>query len=94
MDFNTLLLRLGIHPDNFINKENEPIKINNGFLYDVEQTATNRKCLHCDNDNSVIIGYYFTETKCSESDNFKDILRIKRVRLKCKKCGKTFSPSI
>ena len=94
MDFNTLLLRLGIHPDNFINKENEPIKINNGFLYDVEQAVTNRKCLHCDNDDSVIIGYYFTETKCSESDNFKDILRIKRVRLKCKKCDKTFSPPI
>lgn len=94
MDFNTLVLRLGIHPDNFINKENEPIKINNGFLYDVEQAVTNRKCLHCDNDNSVIIGYYFTETKCSESDNFKDILRIKRVRLKCKKCGRTFSPPI
>ncbi|MCQ2087302.1 MAG: hypothetical protein MJZ37_04420 [Bacilli bacterium] len=28
MDFNTLLLRLGISPDNFINKEGDAIQIN------------------------------------------------------------------
>jgi len=94
MDFNILLLRLGISPDNFINKDNEPIPIEGGFIYDVEQEVTNRKCPYCHNQNAVIIGYYYTETKCSESDNFVDILRIKRVRFKCKKCGKTFSPPI
>ena len=38
MDFNTLLLRLGISPDNFINKDNEPIPTSNGFIYDLEQS--------------------------------------------------------
>ena len=37
MDFNTFLIRFGISSDNFINKDNEPIPIQDGFLYDVEQ---------------------------------------------------------
>ena len=94
MDFNTLLLRLGISPENFVNKKGEAIQIESGFLYDVEQEVTSRVCPHCGHHDSVIIGYYFTEKNCSESENIKDILRIKRVRLRCKKCGKTFSPKI
>ncbi len=94
MDFNTLLLRLGISPNNFINKDNEPIPISNGFLYDVEQSKEERKCPYCSSNNTRITGYYFTETSCSESQNFTDILRIKRIRFRCKKCGKTFSPPI
>lgn len=94
MDFNTLLLRLGINPDNFINKDNEPIPIDNGFIYEVEQRRTDRDCPHCKSHEAKIMGYYYTETKCSESENFDDILRIKRVRFRCKKCGKTFSPLI
>jgi len=94
MDFNTLLLRLGISPDNFINKDNEPIPIDNGFIYEVEQSKNNRDCPYCNSHETKITGYYYTETKCSESENFDDILRIKRVRFRCKKCGKTFSPTI
>lgn len=94
MDFNILLLRLGISPKNFINKMNEPITIENGFLYDVEQEILSRKCPYCGHADCVKIGYYYTETNCSECENCKDLLRIKRVRLKCKHCGKTFSPKI
>ncbi|MCF0117336.1 MAG: ISL3 family transposase [Bacilli bacterium] len=94
MDFNTLLLRLGINPNNFTNKDNEPIPIANGFLYDVEQSKEDRSCPYCRSQNSVIYGYYYTETNCSESENIIDILRIKRVRFLCKECGKTFSPKI
>ena len=94
MDFNTLLSRLGISPDNFINKDNEPISFENGFIYDVEQTKENRTCPYCHENASVVIGYYVTETNCSESENLKDILRIKHTRFRCKKCGKTYSPEI
>lgn len=94
MDFNTLLSRLGISPDNFINKDNEAIPIDNGFIYDVEQEKEDRTCPYCKNNDSVVYGYYYTETNCSESENFKDILRIKHVRFRCKKCGKTYSPEI
>ena len=94
MDYNTLLLRLGISPDNFINKEGSVIPINNGLLYDVEQETTERICPFCHSTSTRITGYYYTETNCSESENYKDILRIKRVRFRCKKCNKTFSPKI
>ena len=69
MDFNTLLLRLGISPDNFINKDNEPIPTTNGFIYDLEQSKDDRTCPHCYSSNVRITGYYYTETNCSESEN-------------------------
>jgi len=94
MDFNTLLLRLGINPDNFINKDNDPIPIDNGFIYEVEQSKEKHICPYCTSEQTRITGYYYTETNCSESDNLKDILRIKRVRFRCKQCSKTFSPEI
>ncbi|MCB9498106.1 MAG: hypothetical protein H6688_01450 [Erysipelotrichaceae bacterium] len=39
------------------------------------------------------MGYYYTETNCSESENITDILRIKELDSAAKN-GKTFSPSI
>ena len=94
MDFNTLLLRLGISPDNFVNKDNEPIPTNNGYIYDVEQSKEERKCPYCHSNHTKITGYYYTETNCSESQNIQDILRIKRVRFLCKECRKTYTPPI
>lgn len=94
MEFNTLLIRLGISPDNFINENNEPIPIDNGFIYDVEQLKEERECPVCHSKDCRITGYYFAERNCSESENIKDILRIKHVRFRCKQCGKTFSPKI
>lgn len=94
MDFNTLLLRLGINPDNFINKNNEPIPFEKGYIYDVEQSKDNRTCPFCKCNNARITGYYYSETNCSESENLLDILRIKHVRFRCKKCGKTFTNQI
>lgn len=40
MDFNTLLLRLGLDPTNFVNRLNEPIKTSTGFIYEVDQNVT------------------------------------------------------
>lgn len=94
MDFNMFLTRFGISPDNFINKNNEPIKIEDGFMYEVEQRKDERKCPYCQSDEAHLIGYYFTETKCSDNKYIHDVLRIKRVRFRCKKCKKTFSPPI
>ena len=94
MNFNTFLIRLGIDPDNFTNKASEPIKTPEGYIYEVEQRKDNRKCPYCQNDNVEINGYYYTEINCSETDQIKDILRIKKIRFKCKNCGKTFTPEI
>lgn len=95
MDFNTFLIRLGINPSNFSNRYFEPIKTNNGFIYEVEQSKDNKECPYCSSDKDVVIkDYDYVEINCSETDHFKDILRIKKVRFKCKKCNRTFTPSI
>ena len=36
MDYNSLLLRLGLNPSNFVNRVNEPIKTEQGFIYEVD----------------------------------------------------------
>lgn len=94
MDFNTMLLRLGISPSNFTNKDAVALPFEGGMIYEVEQEAPSRICQFCGHGHCVKYGHYFTETNCSETENFKDVLRIKHIRLKCKNCGKTFSPEI
>lgn len=94
MDFNTLLLRLWIDPSCFENRENEPIKTEEGFIYDVIQRTDIRKCPHCHSTKVVIHDHDTVEINCSETDQIKDILRIKKVRFLCKECLKTFTPDI
>lgn len=94
MNFNTLLYRLGIDPDSFINVENDPIKTEEGFIYEVRQRTDERTCPCCGNRNTVINDYDYVEINCSENDYISDILRIRKVRFKCKRCGKTFTPPI
>lgn len=94
MDFNTLLLRLGIDPNNFENKDNEPIKTNSGFIYEVNQRTDIRNCPYCNSLNVKINDFRYCEINCSETDHIKDTLRIKKVRFKCKDCNKTFTPKI
>ena len=94
MDFNTILIRLGIGSENFTNKVVDPIKTSDGFIYEVEQRNDQRECPYCHSEHTVIKDHYYTEINCSETDQIKDTLRIKKVRFKCKNCGKTFSPEI
>lgn len=94
MNFNTILYRLGIDPSNFINKDNEPIKTEYGFIYDVEQRKDIRICQKCGSVSSQIKGYFYCEINCSETDHIKDTLRIKKVRFKCNDCNKTYTMPI
>ena len=94
MDFNTLLNRFGISSENFINQENEPIPFKEGFIYEVEQRHDNHVCPNCGSTHSRITGYFYTETKCTQNENIKDILRIKKVRFRCMDCGRTYSNKI
>lgn len=94
MNFNTLLLRLGVGPDNFENKEREPIITSDGFIYEVEQRKDGYKCPYCHSAAIYVNSYRYSEISCSETDNIKDTLRIKKVRLKCRFCHKTFTPPI
>lgn len=94
MNFNTILYRLGMDPSNFINEDNEPIKTPDGFIYEVRQRTDVRICPYCGCVEASINDYDTVEVNCSETDQIKDIVRIKKVRFKCKGCNKTYTPAI
>ena len=94
MDFNTLLLRLGIDSTCFKNCLNEPIKTETGFIYEVEQRTDIRICPYCGKENITIHDYNIVEINCSETNQITDTLKIKKVRFDCKDCDTTFTPVI
>ena len=94
MDFNTILMRFGLNPDDFENRYLEPIQVFNGSIYSVNQADKERKCPFCKSKDVIIKGYYHTETKCSQTDHYTDTLQIRRIRYKCKRCHKSYSPPI
>lgn len=94
MNFNTILYRFGVNPDDFINEERDPIKTPTGFIYEVKQRTDIRKCPYCNSNNCYINNFKNVEINCSNTDHIKDILRIKKVRFKCKTCNKTFTPKL
>ena len=91
MNFNTLLLRLGIDEDSFENKAIEPIKVEEGFIYEAYQKVTSRICPFCGSNHTHIHQHDIVEINCSSNDYIRDILRIYKVRLKCLDCHKTFT---
>ena len=94
MDFNTLLLRLGLDPGNFSNRLNEPIRTDDGFIYEVEQECSDRTCVHCGSSSVVVNDHDTVEINCSETDHIRDVLRIRKTRFRCKSCGRTFTPAV
>ena len=94
MDYNALLLRLGLDPSNFVNRVNEPIKTDTGFIYEVDQKCDSRTCPVCHSNDAYIHSFRILEINCSETNQITDILRVKKIRSKCRECGKTFTPSL
>lgn len=80
MNFNTLLLKLGFKPDDFLDVPIEPIPFEGGFVFEAELKVTNRQCPKCKSFKTHIHGYSHVEYNCSENNNIKDILRIKKPR--------------
>ena len=95
MNYNTFLIRYGIDPKCFKNKELFPIKTDTGYLYYLEQeTQTIRRCPNCNRTDLHIKGYYESKLNITINSNETDTLIIKRVRFQCNKCGKSYSPKI
>lgn len=94
MNFNTILYRFGLDPDCFINEEVEVIKTDEGFIYPVRQRTDVRICPKCGSVSGYINDYDYVEINTSSSDQIKDILRIKKVRFKCRDCNITYTPEI
>lgn len=94
MDYNSLLLRLGLDPRNFVNKTNEPIKTEHGFIYEVDQIKNRPPCPFCRSEDLYVKGYFISEINCSETNQITDTLRVRKIRFKCRACGKTFTPRL
>ena len=94
MDYNSLLLRLGLDPSNFINRVNQPIRTNMVILMRLTQKNDSRTCPVCHSNDAYIHSFRISEINCSETNHITDTLRVKKVRFKCRQCGKTFTPPL
>ena len=94
MNYNIFLLRLGFDPSQFVNHLNEPIKIDDGWLYEVEQINHVRQCPHCKHHVLYIHSRRQVDFNCRENQHINDVLRVWRIRLRCSKCRKTFTPPL
>lgn len=95
MYLNTFLYHFGLNPENFINELVEPhISDNGSIIYNLRQRIDQRTCPTCGCIHAEINNYYWTETNFTTNDGNPVLIRIKKVRFKCKTCGKTFTPNI
>lgn len=89
MDFNTLLSRFGFDTSNFVNKIVEPIQTEDGFIYEIEEMLKKRICPFCNHSSLRVHDYSWIEIKLSSTVKLKEVMRIKRIRYRCPKCGRT-----
>lgn len=89
MDFNTFFIRFGLDSSNFTNKPVEIIETPTGFIYEVDEEYKQRICPDCNHQFLHIHSYKWMSQKLGTTIGVKEILRIKRIRYKCPKCGKT-----
>lgn len=95
MYLNTFLYLFGLDPDNFINEVVEPFESDDGTtIYNLRQRTDQRICPECGCLDAEINNYSWTETNFTTNEGRPTLIRIKKVRFKCKSCGKTFTPKI
>ena len=76
MNNNTFLYRVGLNPENFINNDIEPINIDGGLLYLVEERKDIRICPYCNNKfKNEIKKYYCIYINVSDNSNKKEIIQ-------------------
>lgn len=89
MDFNILFLRFGLDSSCFVNKEVTAIETSEGIIYEVNEAYKERICPFCNHFKLFVHDYNWVEIKLSSTIKLTEILRIKRIRYRCPKCGKT-----
>lgn len=94
MNFNTILVRFGLDPDDFENRYFEPIETEDGYIYEIYQKDKDRRCPNCGSTKCEINNYKFIEIKATINSQLKETLRIRKIRYKCKECRKTFTNTI
>ena len=91
MDYNTILIRFGFDSSNFTNKPLTMVETEYGFVYEVEEAYRQLICPHCNHNFLYIHSYKWMCIKLNSTIGVKECLRIRRIRYKCPKCGKTHS---
>ena len=71
MIFNTILIRLGFDPNDFINEDDEPIKTKDGIIYEAVQRIDNRFCLYFKSSDVVINDYKYSEMLIDVGQTYK-----------------------
>lgn len=95
MYLNTFLFQFGLDPDNFVNEVIEPFESDNGtIIYNLRQRIDKRICPICGDIDAEINNYSWTETNFTTNEGRPILIRIRKVRFKCKGCGKTYTPII
>ena len=89
MDFNTILTRFGFDSSNFVNKPVNAIEIKDGYIYEVDEAYSQYICPNCNHQFMFVHAYKWMEINLSSTSGYKEYLRIKRIRYKCARCGKT-----
>jgi len=85
-----ILAQLGLSPESFVETILEPIQNPDGQLLILTERRQNSVCPICHSGNVVIKDYYYRFLKVGVPRINQITIQIKRVRYKCKKCGKTF----
>lgn len=89
MDFNTILNRFGFDSLNFENKELSIIEFEGGYIYEAHEAKKKLSCPFCNHNFMLVHTYKWIEFKLTSTINLRELLRVKRIRYKCPKCGKT-----
>lgn len=95
MYLNTFLIRFGFDPNDFVNELAEPFKTdNNETVYNVRQKTDKIPCPSCGCLDCTVNDYYWVEANCTSNSGDPTIIRIKKIRFRCKICKKTYTPII
>lgn len=85
----------GLDPDCFVNELVEPIESDNGtIIYNLRQRIDKRICPECGCTDAEINNYSWTETNFTTNEGKPILIRIKKVRFRCRVCDKTFTLKI
>lgn len=94
MYLNMILMSFGLNPDEFVDEPVNPLTADDGSLiYNIRQKVSkeNRICPDCKIANAVVNDYNFVDIRFTKSIGKVEIVRIKKLRCKCKQCKKTFT---
>lgn len=89
MDFNILLTRFGFDSSNFVNKPVSTIEIEDGYIYEVEESYSHHICPFCNYQFMFVHDYKWMEINLCSTFGYREYLRVRRIRYKCPRCNKT-----